>query len=275
MNIQFRIRGLNANTGLRRWLEQQLERLHGLIPVTAAEMVLEHRRDAAPAFGAQVHLAVPGPDIHATARDHTAQAAWLKVFKNLKQQIERRKTKQAVRAKTNRQIHVCQPLVASGGITRVKRTRHSPPMNLTILLLEHDIRARRSLNRALTRAGYKVLSADNSRQAVHLYLTHDVRLLLVSARQRVLEASVVVKLLTAINGHLPVILIANRAICRDLAQCRSVTTVLERSSRTSAVVLTARRLVPVAGTFTPGRSHRACWPAKTRRLYETHETSRH
>lgn len=109
MNIQFRIRGLNADASLRRWLEQHLERLQSLIPVTSAEVVLEHQRDAAPAFGARVHLAVPGPDIHAAAHDHTVQAAWLKVFKNLKGQIERRKTKQVTRAKTNRQ----QPTPAS------------------------------------------------------------------------------------------------------------------------------------------------------------------
>jgi len=62
----------------------------------------------------------------------------------------------------------------------------------TFLLLEHDVRPRRSLDRALTRAGYTVLSAGDSRQAVHLYLMHDCRLLLVSARQRVLDASIAV-----------------------------------------------------------------------------------
>ena len=103
MNIQFRIHGLNADASLRAGLEQQLEELKSLIPVTSAEVVLEHRRDAAPAFEAHVHLAVPGPDIHAAARDHTLEAAWIKVLKNLKKQIERRKTKQGTRAKTNRQ----------------------------------------------------------------------------------------------------------------------------------------------------------------------------
>ena len=75
MNIQFRIHGLNANAGLRRWLEQQLERFHSLIPVSAAEVLLERERDAAPGFRAHVHLAVPGRDIHAAARDHTLEGA--------------------------------------------------------------------------------------------------------------------------------------------------------------------------------------------------------
>ena len=109
MKIQFRIRGLNANAGLRAWLEQQLERLHKLIPVSTAEVVLEREQDSAPAFRAHVHLAVPGPDIHAAARDHTLEAVWLKVAKNLRQQIERRKSRQQLRHKGHRQ----HPLTAT------------------------------------------------------------------------------------------------------------------------------------------------------------------
>jgi len=109
MKVQFRIRGLNANAGLRAWLEKQLERLHSLIPVSTAEVVLERERDSAPPFCAHVHLAVPGPDIHAEARDHTLEAAWLKVAKNLRQEIERRKTRQQLRHKGHRQ----HPLTAS------------------------------------------------------------------------------------------------------------------------------------------------------------------
>mgnify|MGYP002629743715 CR=1 FL=1 len=103
MKIQFRICGLNANASLRGWLEQQLERFHNLIPVSTAEVQLERERDSAPAFRAHVHLAIPGPDIHATARDHTLEAAWMKVAKNLLKQIARRKMQQQLRRKGHRQ----------------------------------------------------------------------------------------------------------------------------------------------------------------------------
>lgn len=103
MKIQFRIRGINANTSLRGWLGQQLDRLHKLIPVSNAEVVLEREPDSAPAFRAHVNLAVPGPDIHAAARDHTLEAAWFKVAKNLRQQIERRKNRQQLNRKGHRQ----------------------------------------------------------------------------------------------------------------------------------------------------------------------------
>jgi len=102
MKIQFRIRGLNANASLRGWLAKQLERLHNLIPVSTAEVVLERERDTAPAFRARVRLAVPGPDIHAAARDNTLEAAWLKVAKNLRQQIVRRKMRRQFRHKGKR-----------------------------------------------------------------------------------------------------------------------------------------------------------------------------
>jgi ribosomal subunit interface protein len=103
MKIQFQIRGLNGSASLRVWLEQQLERLHNLLPVTTANVVLERQFDNAPAFRAQVHLAVPGPNIHAAACDHTLEAVWLKVTKNLRQQIERRKFRQHQKLKSRRQ----------------------------------------------------------------------------------------------------------------------------------------------------------------------------
>jgi ribosome-associated translation inhibitor RaiA len=83
--------------------------LQSLIPVTVAAVVLEHRQDDAPPFRAFVSLAVPGPDIHAEAREHTLEAVWVKVTTALRQQIERRKTRQQLRHKGHRQ----HPLTAS------------------------------------------------------------------------------------------------------------------------------------------------------------------
>jgi len=85
------------------------------------------------------------------------------------------------------------PPLAAGRVRRRHscETRAPSPMISTILLLQHDVRPRLSLDRA-DKAGYTVLPAGDSCQAVHLYLMHDVRLLLVFARQRVLEASIAV-----------------------------------------------------------------------------------
>ena len=105
MKIQFHIRGLNVNPGFRRRLEQTLEGLGQLISVSGAAVVLDHRRDGLPAFRAYVSLAVPGPDIHAEAHDHTLEAAWLKVATALRRQIEQRKSRQDARVKRNGRVH--------------------------------------------------------------------------------------------------------------------------------------------------------------------------
>ena len=105
MEIQFHIRGLNVNPGFRRRLEQTLEGLQPLISVSAAAVVLDQRRDDPPAFRAYVSLAVPGPDIHAEAHDHTLEAAWLKVATALRRQIEQRKSRRDARVKRNGRVH--------------------------------------------------------------------------------------------------------------------------------------------------------------------------
>jgi ribosome-associated translation inhibitor RaiA len=118
MKTQFHVRGLNVSVDLRRWLEQPLERLQSLIPVSAAAVVLEHRRDDAPPFRAFALLAVPGPDIHAEARDHTLEATWLKVTTGLRKQIEQRKSKQIARIKSNRHQPISMARWSRGGFPR-------------------------------------------------------------------------------------------------------------------------------------------------------------
>lgn len=103
MQIQFYIRGLNVNLGFRRRFEQTLDQLQSLISIRVAAVVLEHWRDDAPAFRAHVSLAVPGPDIHANARAHTLEAAWLKVSEALRKQVEQRESRRKARVKSKRE----------------------------------------------------------------------------------------------------------------------------------------------------------------------------
>lgn len=102
MKVQFRLRGLNDNAELRRQLQESLEQLGTFIPISNVEVVVEKERRGAPAFGAFALLAVPGPDIHAQARDHTLQAVWLKVIARLRKQIEQRKSRKEPRLKHGR-----------------------------------------------------------------------------------------------------------------------------------------------------------------------------
>jgi ribosome-associated translation inhibitor RaiA len=99
MQIQYQLRGFHPRTVTDRPLDRHLNRLDGLIPISLAQVVLEHQPHAAPAFCASVDLAIPGPDIHAAARDHTLEAAVLKVARRLADQIESRKNRQQLRRK--------------------------------------------------------------------------------------------------------------------------------------------------------------------------------
>jgi ribosome-associated translation inhibitor RaiA len=99
MKIQYRLRGLNPRAVTERPMDQHLEHLDRLLPISVAQVVLEQQRNATPAFSASVDLAVPGPDIHAAARDHTLEAAVLKVARRLEEQVEARKNRQQLRLK--------------------------------------------------------------------------------------------------------------------------------------------------------------------------------
>lgn len=99
MKIEYQLRGLNPRTIGDRPLDRHLELLDRFIPISTAQVVLEHQRNATPAFSASVELAVPGPDIHAAARDHTLEAVLLKVARRLEEKIGERKTRQKLRLK--------------------------------------------------------------------------------------------------------------------------------------------------------------------------------
>ncbi len=99
MNIQYRFRGLNNPRQLRGLIERKLDHLTHLIPIGSAQVLLEHQHNVGPPFRASALLSVPGPGIHATAADHTLAAAWLKVVRSLRQQVERRALHQHLRLK--------------------------------------------------------------------------------------------------------------------------------------------------------------------------------
>lgn len=108
MNIQYQLRGLTPRAGTDRPMDRHLEDLGRLIAISSARVVLEHQSNTAPAFCASVYLAVPGPDIHAAARDHTLEAVLLKLARRLEAQVEARKNRQQLRLKGQEQCHRVQ-----------------------------------------------------------------------------------------------------------------------------------------------------------------------
>ena len=124
MKTTLRYLNLNAQATWHRQVEQQLEHLHGLTAITTADVVLEHQRDAKPAFRVQVRLEVPGPGLHAKATRHTRQgallihgpalhadatdntleAALLKATRDLEHQVQARQLRRAERGKSKLQL---------------------------------------------------------------------------------------------------------------------------------------------------------------------------
>ena len=95
---QFHFFGLNANSQTREMILPYLKRLDRQISISSAVVVPDHPRNGSPAYAVRVRLTVRGPDNHAEARDHTLQAAWHKVWKNLEKQIGQRQNRREARA---------------------------------------------------------------------------------------------------------------------------------------------------------------------------------
>lgn len=99
MTIEFQLREIKDEAALRRQVEADLAALGGMVAVTSAQVGLRYEHEVTPAYQAVAMLAVPGPDIHAAARDHTWRAAWQKALARLREQIEQRRSRQTARQK--------------------------------------------------------------------------------------------------------------------------------------------------------------------------------
>jgi ribosome-associated translation inhibitor RaiA len=124
MKTTLRYLSLKAQTTWHRQVEEQLNHLHSLTPITAAEVVLEHQDEAKPPFRVQVRLEVPGPGVHpkatrharqaallvhgpalhAEAVDNTLEAALLKATRDLEHQVQAHKLKRLERGKSQLQL---------------------------------------------------------------------------------------------------------------------------------------------------------------------------
>ena len=124
MKTTLRYVSLNAQATWHRQVEEQLKYLDSLTAITSAEVVLEHQREAKPAFRVQVRLEVPGPGMHAKATRHTRQAALLihgpalkteargntleaallKATQDLEHQVEAHKLRRLERGKSHLQL---------------------------------------------------------------------------------------------------------------------------------------------------------------------------
>ena len=124
MKTTLRYRSLNAQAAWHRQVVKQLEHLHGLTAITAADVTLEHQRDANPAFRVKIRLEVPssgphpkatrrarqgallvhGPDLWSEAGGNTLEAALLKATQGLEHQVQACQLRRAETAKSKLQL---------------------------------------------------------------------------------------------------------------------------------------------------------------------------
>jgi ribosome-associated translation inhibitor RaiA len=115
---------LNAQATWHHQVDQQLQHLHTLTPITAAEVVLKHQKEHHPSFRVQVRLEVPGPtppvgaarhkreaalllhgpSLQAEASDSTLEAALLKTTRNLAHQVQAHALRRQKRDKSQLQL---------------------------------------------------------------------------------------------------------------------------------------------------------------------------
>jgi ribosomal subunit interface protein len=94
MKLNLRFLGSQPNSAWRDQMEKQFNQLSSMASISTANVALEQRQERKPRFRVQALLAIPGPDIHAEAREHTFQAALRKVIEECRRQIQTRKSKQ-------------------------------------------------------------------------------------------------------------------------------------------------------------------------------------
>jgi ribosome-associated translation inhibitor RaiA len=124
MKINLTYHGLNALATWQPRVEEQLKHVQSLNAIISADVSLEYQRETKPPFLVQVKLEVPGPGehadatrhvrevaaqlpgppLHAEARDNTAEAALLKVIRDLEHQIKARQLRHLEQGKTKLQL---------------------------------------------------------------------------------------------------------------------------------------------------------------------------
>ncbi len=91
MKIIFIHRWQRRDDRLTQRVERELEKLAETTRIEVAEVTFERTATQSPPYLVRMHLAVPGPDLHAEQTDHTPQAALRKVLDRLSRMLRQRK----------------------------------------------------------------------------------------------------------------------------------------------------------------------------------------
>jgi ribosome-associated translation inhibitor RaiA len=102
MNLTIRHRRLRSFHALDSMVEDRLFALAALARIDDASVVLEHRVEESPAYRAEVHIAVPGPDLSVEAVDHTLANAFHRAVTELEGKLRERAEQRGRRSASHR-----------------------------------------------------------------------------------------------------------------------------------------------------------------------------
>jgi ribosomal subunit interface protein len=111
MNLIIQHGNVRFSTALERLIADRLAALGARQRIEEAIVRLSDEREASPRYQASVTIRIPGPDIHATACDHTVRVTVQKALAAIERQVAARNGRRRQRVHTNLQ----QPATARTG----------------------------------------------------------------------------------------------------------------------------------------------------------------
>lgn len=91
-----------------RWFEDSILSLQPLLDIEEAHLTIDYDDTASPPYTAKAHLKVPGPDLKASAVDHTVRTAFERLMKLLRAGAIRRAERRVRRRNWKRVLPVYQ-----------------------------------------------------------------------------------------------------------------------------------------------------------------------
>ena len=105
MNLKLKFLRMQSSEKYQLLVKRELEPLAKEIPFDHAQVTLEKPQERGSRVEARVHLAVPGPDIHAKAADYTVEAAWRKLGRMVRETWQRRLRNRQTSSQSVRPTH--------------------------------------------------------------------------------------------------------------------------------------------------------------------------
>ena len=114
MKLTIRNRNLTTEHAFDALIESRLIALAERVQIDDATVTVERLTDASPPYRVQLHIAVPGPDLHAEHDDNTVRQAFTRALDNIERKLRERELKRIGRTRP-RAPRTCMTRMRSGG----------------------------------------------------------------------------------------------------------------------------------------------------------------